>query len=155
MDTEFKPLLIVNVPSGLTPSSSIASAPFCVCVCPMCTCALKCVCVACVCEGGRRRGYRNETKTAIYLSHSKISKEDGKHLTLEYSKTTAHLHLLKPKCKCTTCHPPSDKAAGVKEGSAPCGTVVIAVGNGDPCKSNFVECPLTSCRAAKNISNIL
>ena len=35
MDTEFKPLLIVNVPSGLTPSSSIASAPFCVCVCPM------------------------------------------------------------------------------------------------------------------------
>ena len=49
MDTEFKPLLIVNVPSGLTPSSSIASAPFCVCVCPMCTYALKCVCVLRVC----------------------------------------------------------------------------------------------------------
>ena len=85
MDTDFKPLLIVNVPSGLTPSSSIASAPFCVCVGPhvhmcieVCVCVV-CVCCVCVCAkavGEEVTEILHETKTAISLSHPK-SKEMG------------------------------------------------------------------------------
>ena len=48
-------VLIVNVPSGLTPSSSIASAPFCVCVfAHMCECVhmVMCVCMCVVGKGG-------------------------------------------------------------------------------------------------------
>ena len=52
----FESLLIVNVPSGLTPSSSIASAPFCVCVfAHMCECVhmVMCVCMCVVGKGGK------------------------------------------------------------------------------------------------------
>ena len=48
-------VLTVNVPSGLTPSSSIASAPFCVCVfAHMCECVhmVMCVCMYVVGKGG-------------------------------------------------------------------------------------------------------